>query len=248
LGTDDVDLEDSDYAERLREKYPGMFDPPYSRRSYKRLLGAIKFERASPKEKRMMTKNFHRREKVYYAIRQALLSGPKSFTALWKSAGGSRSTVSNCLKALCEDEIVKRNSLTRDYELRRVGWINLARIRTPSSAYCKRRISNDRTTVTEDCSASFYPRSGLVRIDESKPNLEAAVAALLNPIYFSLRKSGTTRFEIEINLKARGTIEIAPTQREREIAEWRAKVRTWRAEEEYDRKMSYINRKRRAYG
>jgi DNA-binding Lrp family transcriptional regulator len=225
-----------------------MFDPPYSRRSYKLLLGAIKFERASPKEKRMMTKNFHRREKVYYAIRQALLSGPKSYTALWKAVGGSRSTVSNCLKGLCEDAIVKRNNVTHDYELIAFGWRNLGKIRTPSTAYCTRQIRNERVFVTEDSSAIFYPRIGLIRIDESKPNLISAMGALLDPIYFALRKSGTIRFEIDIRVRARGTIEITPTQREREIAEWRQKSARWIAEENYGRRMSFINRKRRAYG
>lgn len=71
------------------------------------------------------------------------------------------------------------------------------------------------------CSAASYPRHGLIRIDESKPNLEAAMSALLNPVYFLLRKSGKIRFDIKINLRARGTIEITPTQRERELAEWR---------------------------
>jgi DNA-binding Lrp family transcriptional regulator len=248
LSDDDEDIADSDYAEGLRDKYPGMFDPPYSRRSYKLLRGAMRFEQASPKEKRMMTKNFHRREKVYFAIRQALLGGPKSFSALWGVVGGSRSTVSNCLKALCEDEIIKRNNLRRDYELRTYAWINLAKIRSPSAAYCKRQIRKDRTTVTENCSAVFYPRTGLIRIDESKPNLIAAVSALLDPVYFALRKSGIIRFEIDINLRARGTIEIVPTQREREIAEWRQKSASWVAEDNYGRTMSFINRKRRAVG
>ena len=230
------------------EKYPGFFDHRYSGTNYKLLRGAIRFERASAKQKRKMTKNFHRREKVYYAIRQCLLSGPKSFTALWGATGGSRSTVSNCLKALCEDEIVKRSNLTRDYELRSLGWIDFARIRTPSTAYSKRRIKKERLLVNENCSALFFPRSGLTRIDESKPNLEAALAALLNPIYFSIRKPGKITFEIEINLKARGSIEIAPTQWERDIAEWRRKDASWRKEDDYDRKMRWINIKRRAYG
>jgi hypothetical protein len=152
------------------------------------------------------------------------------------------------LKGLCEDEIVKRNNLTRDYELRTLGWRNLALIRTPSSTYCRRRIEKERLIVTEDSAAVFYPREGLIRIDESKPNLEAAMAALLNPLYFSLQKTGTIRFEIEINLKARGTIEVVPTQREREVAEWKQKEASWKAEDMFDRKMSWINRKRRAYG
>jgi len=241
-------LDYSKTVERLQEKYPGFFHPPYSKHTLKLLRGAIKFEQSSPKEKRIMTKNFHRREKVYYIIRQTLLGGPKSFTTLWKAAGGSRSTVSNCLKGLCEDGIVKRNALTRNYELKALGWRKLEEVRTPSSAYFKRQIRNDRTLVTENCSAIFYPRTGFIRIDESKPNLEAAVAALLNPIYFSVRKSGIIRFEIEISLKARGTIEVTPTQREREIAEWRRNEASWKAEDAYDRKMSSINRKRRAYG
>lgn len=74
------------------------------------------------------------------------------------------------------------------------------------------------------------------------------MAALLNPIYLSLRKPGIIRFEINISLKARGTIETTPTQREREIAEWRQKTALWKAEENYGRIMSFINRKRRAYG
>jgi DNA-binding Lrp family transcriptional regulator len=176
-----------------------------------------------------------------------LLSGPKSFTDLFEAIGGSRTTLSNCMKALCEDEIVKHNHLTRNYELRTFGWVNLAQLRTPSSAYSKRRIENDRTIVTENCTANFYPRSGLVRIDESKPNLEAAMAALLDPLYFSLRKPGMITFEIEINLKVQGTVEIVPTQRERLITEWRRKDASLRAEEEYWRKMSWINRERRAY-
>ena len=163
----------------------------------------------------MMTKNFHRREKVYSAIRQSLLEGPKSFTALWKSAGGSRSTLSNCLKGLCEGGIVRRSNITRDYELTTVGWVNVERIRTPSSACCKRQFEQGNITVQEDCSAFFYPRAGLIRIDESKPNLEAAMAALMNPVYLSLRKSGKISFEIEITLKAKGTIEVAMTERER---------------------------------
>ena len=55
----------------------------------------------------------------------------------------------------------------------------------------------------------------MIRIDESKPNLEAAMAALMNPVYLSLRKSGKISFEIEITLKAKGTIEVAMTERER---------------------------------
>ena len=241
-------LDYSKAVERLQEKYPGFFSPPYSRHTLKLLRGAVKFEQSSPKEKRIMTKNFHRREKVYYAIRQALLGGPKSFTTLWKVVGGSRSTLSSCLKGLCEDEIVKRNTLTRNYELKALGWRKLEEVRTPSSAYCKRQFRNDRTLVTESCSAIFYPRTGFIRIDESKPNLEEAVAALLNPTYFSVRKSGTIKFEIEVCLKAKGTIEVTPTQREREIAEWRRNEASWKAQDEYDRKMSSINRKRRAYG
>jgi hypothetical protein len=70
----------------------------------------------------------------------------------------------------------------------------------------------------------------------------------MNPVYFSLRKPGIVRFEIEVNLRARGTTEIITTQRERELAEWREKMASWKAEEQFDRRMSWINRRKRAYG
>lgn len=199
MPSDNTDLADTDAAERLREKYPDWYDRSWVETSYKLLRHGIDFENASPKRKAQITKHFNRRLKVYGVIREPFLGGPKSFTAVWKVVGGSRSTVSNCLKGLCEEQIVKRDNITRQYELISVGWRDLRQIRTPSAAYCKRLIRNSRTTVSEDCSASFYPRSGFVRIAESKPNLEAAMAALLNPIYLAVRKSGTTRFDIEIN-------------------------------------------------
>lgn len=144
--------------------------------------------------------------------------------------------------------LVEQNFLTRKYELGQsgrelMGTVGLSglptllsKINTPSYAHGTRRIE-DKTRrgafleVVESYSASFYPRRGLVRVDESKPNVKAALKALLNPIYRSIRRTTITDFEIEINLKAKGTIQAGPTKDERTLEEWREKMKILEAEE-----------------
>jgi hypothetical protein len=101
-------------------------------------------------------------------------------------------------------------------------------IPTPSSSYGRRQFESETVSFVEKYAAHFYPRRGLVRIDESKPNMEAAMAALLNPVYNSLRKYGKTEFEIEISIKAEGSVTKRPVGYEKVKEEWKTKNELWR--------------------
>jgi hypothetical protein len=101
----------------------------------------------------------------------------------------------------------------------------------PSNVYGKRQFKTGRVTVSEKYAASFFPRVGFVRIDESLPNLEAALTALLNPIYFALRKPRRTPIEVEINIRVKGQLTISPTAHEKLRAEWKSKEELWRNDE-----------------
>jgi hypothetical protein len=106
-----------------------------------------------------------------------------------------------------------------------------SKIPTPSAAYGERRFDSETLSFVEKHVAHFYPRRGLIRIDESKPNMEAAMAALLNPVYDSLRKYGKTEFEIEISIRAHGSITKRPVGYEKVKEDWKSKSELWRNDE-----------------
>jgi len=65
--------------------------------------------------------------------------------------------------------------------------------------------------------------------------LESALKALLDPIYISgalpFRRPCKTDFEIEINITVKGTLDVGMTERQREVAEWKEKEKSWKTEE-----------------
>jgi len=63
---------------------------------------------------------------------------------------------------------------------------------------------------------------------EGFDEVEAAMAALLNPVYNSLRKYGKTEFEIEISIKAEGSVTKRPVGYEKVKEEWKTKNELWR--------------------
>jgi len=218
----------------------------------KLILRMLEFEAEPAVRKRILTRNFHRRTKVYYSILVHLNESPQRFTDLCKSIGGSRSTISSCVKGLREKKLVEQSILTRKYELTESGRsfvdkletmyllrlpTGLSTINTPSYAHGTRQTEAKTRRgaplkATEHYTASFYPRRGFVRIDESKPNVKAALRALLNPIYRSIRKTTMKDFEIEINLRVKGTITAGLTKHERDIEQFDEKMDITKAEEQ----------------
>jgi predicted transcriptional regulator len=236
---------DQERAE-LEEKYHDFLtEAGYGKE--KLILRMLEFEAKSAVKKRILTRNFHRRAKVYYSILAHLNESPQRFTDLCKSIGGSRSTISSCIKGLRESKIAQQNIQTRKYELtesglqlldqkRRFGFITgLSRIATPSLIYGTRAVQKKTkqgslVSTDEKYVVKFYPRRGFVRIDESKPKVKAALAALLDPVYCSIRNPLKTDFEIEINLKVRGSISVAPTPHQRAVEEYKEKEAMWFAD------------------
>lgn len=61
--------------------------------------------------------------------------------------------------------------------------------------------------------------------------MEATLAALLDPLYFSFRKHGDVWYDIEVGVHGRGVVHLAPSQRQREIYAWRVKSEIWKNDE-----------------
>jgi len=245
--------EEYELIEEMEQKYPGFFTGTTLGEVGKLVLNMKRFERQSPVRKRIISKNFHRRVRVYAGILKTLSEqGPQGFTGLWNEIGGSRSTISSCLKGLREKKLIEQNILTRKYELTESGrsFVNkletirpfhsptgLSRINTPSYAHGTRETEAKTRRgaplkATEHYTASFYPRRGFVRIDESKPNVKAALRALLNPVYRSFRRTTVRDFEIEISLRVKGTVAVGLTKHERDIEEFDEKMKIAKAEEQ----------------
>jgi DNA-binding MarR family transcriptional regulator len=239
--------------EEMERKYPGFLTGTTLGKVEKLAVNMKHFERKSPVRKRIISKNFHRRVRVYARILKTLSEqGPHSFTELWNEIRGSRSTISSCLKGLREKKLVEQSILTRKYELTESGRsfvdkleamhllrlpTGLSTINTPSYAHGTRQTEGKTRRgaplkATEHYTASFYPRRGFVRIDESKPNVKAALRALLNPIYRSIRRTTMKDFEIEINLRVKGTITAGLTKHERDIEQFDEKMDITKAEEQ----------------
>ena len=245
--------EEYELIEEMEQKYPGFFTGTTLGEVGKLVLNMKRFERKSPLRKRIISKNFYRRVRVYAEILGTLFEqGPQGFTELWNEMCGSRSTVSSCLKGLRERKLVEQSILSRKYELTESGRsfadrletvhllrlpTGLSRINTPSYAHGTRQTEAKTRRgaplkATEHYTAGFYPRRGFVRIDESKPNVKAALRALLNPIYRSIRRTTIKDFEIEIDLRVKGTITVGLTKHERDAAQFDEQMDITRAEEQ----------------
>jgi hypothetical protein len=238
MSDDDLDYDSltDEIEDRLRDKYPDWVEP-HARGSERIISNMIRFELSSAKKKSiLLRKNYHRRMEVYAGIYQCLEKAPQSFDDISDVIGGSRGTVSKCLKAMCLAGIVDRNVLTRKYELIPDHSVPPSLIRTPSVAYGKRRLAleNGRVKLVERSAVTFFPRKGPIRIDESNPNLEAALAALMNPVYVSFRRPQSFNFEIEINWKVTGHLTINRSGHQKSVEAYKAKVELW----ENDRRLS----------
>jgi len=228
----DYDEKGDTEIEKLTEKYGDFIDETDERL----VPGMLWFSKKRPRMKQILTRNRHRRKIVYELILEFLEKSPQSFTVLYNSIGGSRSTISRCLQGLCEQNAIRRNNITRNYELTdpRLS-IEPSKINTPSNAYGTRSFKHGRVEVNESYTAKFFPRKGLVRIDESKPRVKAAVAKLLDPIYGSyarpFQKPRKIDFEIEINITVKGTLAVGMTKNQQRSAEWDEKEKIWKFEE-----------------
>ena len=234
----DQEARDEVSRDELEEEYSDFLKGKNLSTKERLLSNMVRFSSRHPRTKRIITRNLHRRKEVYESILGLLEQGPQRFTALYDSIGGSRFTISRCLQGLCEQNAIRRNNITRNYELADPGLsIEPSKINTPSNAYGARSFKHGRVEVNESYAAKFFPRKGLVRIDESKPRVKSAVAALLDPIYRSyarpFQKPRKIDFEIEINITVKGTLVVGMTKSQQKAAEWNKKEETWKSEETY---------------
>ncbi|MFC1505716.1 winged helix-turn-helix domain-containing protein [Thermoproteota archaeon] len=227
------DVSDEAEISKIREKHGDFLEETNERL----IPNMLRFSRKDPITQRKITRNKRRGKIVNENILTLLRQGPHSFTDIHNSIGGSRTTISNHLKGLCEKN-VRKNPLTRKYELNNSQYPDLRTINIPSNAYatvCDRQINKGRLEVNEKIVAKFFPHKGFNRIDEAKPKIKKAVAYLLDPVYNSytlpFRKPQEIEFEIEINLTVKGTLKVGMTEHQLKASKFNEKMKMMSSDE-----------------